>query len=248
MFTNNSNSKEFKLELKNSSGAVIDLQLTNPTDEQVNSLIVDVIIPVMNPSYLKGKINKIIHEPEEIKNKESVIEFVNEEKDSTNDSGTSNKLTTQIDFPILVSKEDTKEDEVTMYLAKDRAKSGFSVAELFSAGEEEAQQEEISAMKKIFEVPATEEKDRENDFYRTGIKLNANNKKKYRLGYICPKCGNSGRHYIPSFVKSVSCHECQTLLEVEPATKNGFGEGDQYRDSHGNYFVAMTLNLLEEGM
>lgn len=89
------------------------------------------------------------------------------------------------------------------------------------------------------EVPEAE---RSEDYYRTGIKYKgAGNKPNYRVGYDCPKCGMTGRHYIPPFVKEVPCHQCNAVLEVEPATLNGFGTTDKYRDTHGNFFVANRL-------
>lgn len=87
------------------------------------------------------------------------------------------------------------------------------------------------------------EEDREADYWRTGIKYKGpKNLPAYKLGYDCPKCGTSGRHYIPDFAKTVTCHKCLTSLLVESATHHGFGVGDKYRDAHGNFFVARVMD------
>ena len=80
------------------------------------------------------------------------------------------------------------------------------------------------------------------DYYHTGIKINEQGKPRYRLHYSCPKCGATGRHYIPSHVKYVSCHTCNTPLVAEPATELGFGEDAEHRDSFGNFFVAEVID------
>lgn len=95
------------------------------------------------------------------------------------------------------------------------------------------------------EEPAVEEKDRTEDFMKTGIKYKGINSDRptYRCGYYCSKCTHSGRHYIPPAVKAISCHNCQTKLLVEPATNNGFGFGDKYRDKDGNFFYANVIDV-----
>jgi hypothetical protein len=97
-----------------------------------------------------------------------------------------------------------------------------------------------------------EEKDKEGkpDFYHTGIKYKGNKQiPHYRTYYNCPRCNKDGRHYIPSTgVKFVVCHNCQSKLEVEPATDYGFGLSEKHRDGWGNYFVANKLFIDNEKM
>jgi hypothetical protein len=88
--------------------------------------------------------------------------------------------------------------------------------------------------------PELVEAEGEPDFYHTGIKY-TNDKPRYRTYYECPRCNQTGRHYIPKNITQVACHNCQTQLAVEPATSLGFGHGEKYRDIHGNFFVAKTL-------
>jgi hypothetical protein len=88
--------------------------------------------------------------------------------------------------------------------------------------------------------PELVEAEGEPDFYHTGIKY-TNDKPRYRTFYECPRCGQSGRHYIPKNITQVACHNCQSQLEVVPATDKGFGHGEKFRDDYGNFFVAKTL-------
>lgn len=81
------------------------------------------------------------------------------------------------------------------------------------------------------------------DYYHTGIKYSGDDKPRYRTFYDCPRCSNQGRHYIPKNVKYIRCHNCQTQLDVVPATDKGFGHGDKYRDDYGNFFVAKTIHV-----
>jgi hypothetical protein len=84
------------------------------------------------------------------------------------------------------------------------------------------------------------------DYYHTGIKYTTTpvgDKPRYRTFYDCPRCNQTGRHYIPKSVPYVHCHNCQSELEVVPATDKGFGHGEKYRDEHGNFFVAKTLHI-----
>lgn len=86
------------------------------------------------------------------------------------------------------------------------------------------------------------EADKEKDYFRTGIKIK-NDKPNYRVGYDCPKCGNTGRHYVPQRTNTVTCHNCHSPLEVEPATMLGQGFTEQHRDANGNFFVATSLSM-----
>jgi hypothetical protein len=95
-----------------------------------------------------------------------------------------------------------------------------------------------------------EDKDGKPDFYHTGIKYKGKNQiPHYRTYYNCPRCNKDGRHYIPSSgVEFVVCHNCQSKLQVEPATDYGFGLSEKYRDGWGNYFVANKLYIDNEKM
>ncbi|AEZ50467.1 hypothetical protein F400_gp020 [Bacillus phage BCD7] len=103
----------------------------------------------------------------------------------------------------------------------------------------ETKDETVSGEKSFGDV---KESDKEQDFFRTGIK-HKGDKLVYRCGYNCPNCGNSGRHYIPEGHENVSCHNCQTPLEVEPATLKGNGTTDEYRDANGNFTIANTIAM-----
>lgn len=89
--------------------------------------------------------------------------------------------------------------------------------------------------------------DKEPDFYHTGVKYKSyrgdDNVPHFRAHYNCPRCGQSGRHYIPEKVDVISCHNCQSKLNVEPATKKGFKFAESHRDESGNFFVANTLKI-----
>lgn len=99
------------------------------------------------------------------------------------------------------------------------------------------------ASKEMYAAAGVEHKTSDTDYYHTGIKYTESGKPKYRLGYSCPKCGETGRHYIPLEVETVSCHKCQSALIVEPATSNGMGRTDKYRDHRGNYLIAEILDM-----
>lgn len=85
-------------------------------------------------------------------------------------------------------------------------------------------------------------KENVQDYYHTGVKYDRE-KPRYRCSYVCPKCGESGRHYIPTTVMTVSCHQCQAPLIVQPATEKGFGTDEEHRDEYGNFFVATELDF-----
>lgn len=97
--------------------------------------------------------------------------------------------------------------------------------------------------KELYAKAGVEHKQQDTDFYHTGIKFTQYGKPKYRCGYECPKCGAPGRHYIPFHITRVTCHQCQTTLKVEPATENGLGSSDKFRDNHGNYMFASIIDM-----
>ena len=73
--------------------------------------------------------------------------------------------------------------------------------------------------------------------------------KHYQLFYICPNCGNRGKHYIEPETEVIDCHNqktCKEIMLVRPATYKGFPEYDEW----GNYFIAgefkMTMKAKEE--
>lgn len=82
----------------------------------------------------------------------------------------------------------------------------------------------------------------DNDYFHTGIKYDDFNRPKYRCAYECPKCGASGRHYIPMHISRVSCHQCNTPLVVDSATELGKGTTDEHRDSNGNFLFAEVID------
>ena len=73
--------------------------------------------------------------------------------------------------------------------------------------------------------------------------------KHYQLFYICPRCGNRGKHYIEPETEVIDCHNqttCKEVMMVRPATYKGFPEHDEW----GNYFIAgefkMTMKAKED--
>lgn len=101
--------------------------------------------------------------------------------------------------------------------------------------------------KELYATAGVEHQECDTEFYHTGIKYDDHNRPKYRCGYSCPKCGETGRHYIPFHVTRVSCHKCNTPLVVEPATKKGMGTTDEHRDEHGNYTIAEVIDYTVQG-
>lgn len=57
----------------------------------------------------------------------------------------------------------------------------------------------------------------------------------YQCYYVCTSCKNRGKHYVPKDRESVTCHECNTRMEIKPSEI--FGEFP-YVDHYGNCFVA----------
>lgn len=81
------------------------------------------------------------------------------------------------------------------------------------------------------------ESEEQPEYYRTGIKVDEDGTKRYKCRYSCD-CGRKGNHYIPLGVTSVHCHDCNTEIEVEPATFEIDENNVPGRDHHGNFFVA----------
>lgn len=83
----------------------------------------------------------------------------------------------------------------------------------------------------------------ENKTY-TGVKVGADNVKRYQLYYTCnnSRCRNKGKRYITPQTTEVFCHECATKLKVRPATSQGFPQ----QDSFNNFFIAGNRITEEE--
>lgn len=75
-----------------------------------------------------------------------------------------------------------------------------------------------------------------------------NGVKRYQLYYICPDCGNKGKHHITPGTPKVHCHEatCSREMMVRLATPKGLPDHDEW----GNYYIAgdfkMTMKDKEE--
>lgn len=65
--------------------------------------------------------------------------------------------------------------------------------------------------------------------------------KHYQLFYICPNCGNKGKHYILPGTEEVGCHNrtCKEVMMVRQATLQGF----PFHDEWGNYFIAGEFKM-----
>jgi hypothetical protein len=83
------------------------------------------------------------------------------------------------------------------------------------------------------------------DFYKTGKKYNDKGDPKYKTHYECPKCYETGRHYVYLTTKKVACHNCSSTLEVVRANDvpvdSRFEMGEEHRDEQGNFFKATEL-------
>lgn len=84
---------------------------------------------------------------------------------------------------------------------------------------------------------AIQQKEKEPEFYKTGIKIDEDGTKRYKCRYTC-NCGQKGNHYIPLKTTEVNCFKCEQPLQVSLAA----GEVDALRipvrDSFGNYYIA----------
>lgn len=56
----------------------------------------------------------------------------------------------------------------------------------------------------------------------------------YQTYYVCPKCGNKGRRYLPMNQNTIFCHKCNHAMKKNPSTRRGFPDRDQF----GNFFIA----------
>lgn len=82
------------------------------------------------------------------------------------------------------------------------------------------------------------------EFVTTGIKVDPDGKKRYRLRYKCPACWNAGNHYVPENSKHTWCHRCQHEMIALPAHPKGFPN----QDTFGNFFRAgdfQDWNIIE---
>lgn len=66
------------------------------------------------------------------------------------------------------------------------------------------------------------------------IRLNAQNEKLFQTYYVCPKCKNKGKRFIPKYAFQTNCHTCGFKMRVKPASFKGFPEPDRF----GNILVA----------
>lgn len=71
----------------------------------------------------------------------------------------------------------------------------------------------------------------------TGIKVDDDGTKRYRLHYWC-SCGSKGKRYVPLETETIICRECEKELTVQPATDEEADGDIPVRDEFGNYFIA----------
>ena len=74
------------------------------------------------------------------------------------------------------------------------------------------------------------------------VRLNHNKEKLYQTFYICPKCSNKGKRYIPRQAIYITCHNCSRDMRIKPATSKGFPNPDSY----GNVFIAGNFIRVED--
>lgn len=68
-----------------------------------------------------------------------------------------------------------------------------------------------------------------------------NGVKRYQLYYICPDCGNKGKHHITPGTPKIHCHEssCSKEMMVRLATPKGLPDHDEW----GNYYIAGDFKM-----
>lgn len=66
------------------------------------------------------------------------------------------------------------------------------------------------------------------------IVLNNEKKELYQTYYICPKCKNRGKRFIPKHATHTNCHSCFNQMRIKSASLKGFPNKDKF----GNIFVA----------
>jgi hypothetical protein len=78
------------------------------------------------------------------------------------------------------------------------------------------------------------EVDDQPEFVRTGIKVDDDGRKRYRLHYKCVACFSRGTHYIYEESKRTWCHHCQHEMMVHYAHPEGLPNIDMF----GNFYRA----------
>jgi hypothetical protein len=237
----------FKLKVGNSE---IDFNGGSLSDEHISALLNDLIIPSMAPPAPAPIMPMNLLTKEQTEDLKERIELADEERkkaEELNDKAIKareEKQTLAGTFGSRKRKVDIRDNQTS---------SNFSVADLMreklgsphqeSQDEEKPDMSESELTESLSKHDEAQAEKKTEDFMHTGIKWagEKGDKPRYRLHYDCPKCTESGRHYIPDFVKSVSCHKCQARMLVEPATDKGFGADDDHRDEWGNFFVAKSL-------
>lgn len=72
------------------------------------------------------------------------------------------------------------------------------------------------------------------EWIKTGIKIDEDERKRYRCRYHCVICNNKGTHYIYEGSSEIRCHSCKMDMPVKPAHPEGFPN----QDTHGNFYRA----------
>lgn len=78
--------------------------------------------------------------------------------------------------------------------------------------------------------------------YEDGKKIYPDGREAYQCYYICPKCRDKGKVFIPVNTKSAYCKACNKTMPAKFATSKGF----PHRDDFGNYFVAGDFERVED--
>lgn len=82
-------------------------------------------------------------------------------------------------------------------------------------------------------VGKKESKESTPSFYKTGIKETPRGKK-YRTSYLCPECGDLGKHYVPDWVDDINCYNCDFRMKIK-SVESIMGEN---KDAFNNWYVA----------
>ncbi|MGF7535127.1 hypothetical protein AAGG74_15850 [Bacillus mexicanus] len=74
------------------------------------------------------------------------------------------------------------------------------------------------------------------------IRMGSGNEKLYQTFYICPKCKDKNKKYIPRYAFEVECRNCFNTMRKRNASLKGFPNKDKY----GNIFVAGSFEVNED--
>lgn len=96
--------------------------------------------------------------------------------------------------------------------------------------------QETEELKEIYKAV-----DDQPEWVKTGMKVDADERKRYRCRYHCVICNHKGTHYIFEASTEIKCHSYRMPMPVKAAHPEGFRnekDGSLNFDSFGNFFRA----------